>query len=73
MSDGIIRLKLQSPSLFNLYMDGVTKQEEKGYGKNGKMCEFLYAEDLILCVKSGEYLRKMIKYIIKVYETVLSE
>ena len=60
-----------SPWPFNVYIDGVMKEVKMGMGRRGasfledgrewRVPSVLYADDLVLCSESEEYLRGMVE------------
>ena len=49
---------------FNVYMDAVMKEVKMGMGRMGmRLCSLLYVDDLVLCGKSEEDLKVMLRYV----------
>ena len=67
---------IMSPWLFNAYMDGVMRKVKMGMGRSGvsflqdgrefRLPDLLYADDLVLCGGSEEELRVMVGWFAEV-------
>ena len=64
IDSGVRQGYIMSPWLFNVYMNGVMKEEKIGMGRKGvsfmengrewRFSSLLYADDLVLCDMEGE-------------------
>ena len=69
INSGVKQGRIISPWLFNVYIDGVMKEVKMGMGRRGvsfledgrelRLLDLLYADDLVLCGESQEDLRVM--------------
>ena len=70
IGSGVRQRCIMSPWLFNVYMDGVMKEVEMGMGSRGvrfledgrewRLHDLLYADNLVLCGELEEDLRAMV-------------